>query len=135
MVVQELKHMYPDLKILSSKEQVDYEQFAWYRTNDGVIFGIPKEELSANEERLLDALLTRYEIQRPFLSDRERDWHDFIHYGQLPPFDHILRYRFIFFQIKKIWSIIFSMKQFLRYFPNQCLYYGCRIMKESSLKK
>lgn len=100
MVLHELKNMYPDIKMLSSDQEMDYQHFAWYQTRDGEVFGIPKKDLTEKEEKLLDAFLTKYEIHKPFLSDREKHWHDFIRYGQHPPFDNILRYRFIVFQIK-----------------------------------
>ncbi|MED0657690.1 helix-turn-helix domain-containing protein [Anoxybacillus ayderensis] len=80
------------------------EEYEWFATDHGELFGIKKEALTVKERELLATLFTSHQPMPAWMSEQQRAWHRFLiqndkqAFEQLPCSAHT---RFIYFYIQK----------------------------------
>lgn len=99
-MIHKLIQLYPNLIKLRPNFSADMENYIWFKANDEIL-GIPKEDLTDNEQRLLEAFFEIYQIHQPQLSDREKTWSQLLYQDKsYQDFkDAPISYRFVFFAL------------------------------------
>jgi sugar diacid utilization regulator len=102
-MLEKLRAYYQDALI--EREQVDErDQYEWFSTERGEVFGIKKEALTPKERTLLATLFTRYETIPSWLNERQQRWYRFLIQHDTTAFEHVpssTHTRFIYFYIQK----------------------------------
>src|SRR5699024_1177758 len=90
------KEIYPSI-IPFHKEKS--EQYKWYMTNDGDIFGIHQDEITKKDDKILQTFCQRYEPNLPVKGAKEQLWYERIFEDRKTPTPS--PFRFIYFQLQK----------------------------------
>src|SRR5699024_10976544 len=95
-MIHQLKEIYTTI-IPFAKEKS--EQYHWYETGSGEIFGIHEDEITEKDQKLLQTFCTTYEPHLPEKDAKEQVWHERIFEGNdAPPSSP---FRFIYFSLHK----------------------------------
>jgi hypothetical protein len=101
-MIEKLKQYYKDALVIG--HHVDPPlKIEWFQTDDGIVFGIKKDQLPETEKRLLEHLFSKISEIRTHLSEEERIWFDYLFKKNEDMFPHISNpypfYRFIQFEL------------------------------------
>ncbi|GGF16163.1 hypothetical protein GCM10010954_13490 [Halobacillus andaensis] len=102
--IDQLKKNYPSLIVYESGMEQPVDDYRLFRTADEVIIGIASSDLPEREYALLSAFLQPVEWNEGHLTEKERQWKDFIDRKdeQLLVLDQPLKIRFILFSISDL---------------------------------
>lgn len=95
-MLHKLKEIYASI-IPFQKEKS--EQYRWYMTEQGEIFGIHRNELTEKDDKLLQTFCKRYEPNLPIKGATEQLWYERIFEERKTPIPS--PFRFIYFQLSK----------------------------------
>lgn len=99
-MIDALKKIFPSLLVHKDYLMELPEDHRWFLTGSDQVIGIHNNELNSENEAILSALLTPYNVKLPPLTDQEKRWKALI--SSPPEQDgEVPGYRFVYFTLKK----------------------------------
>ncbi|RCW69650.1 PucR family transcriptional regulator [Saliterribacillus persicus] len=83
-MIKELEALFPNFIEATTETMTKTEGYFWYLTPDGYIIGIPNDDLSTREQKLLETFLTPYYANQPPTNSREEVWMDILFHNKIP---------------------------------------------------
>lgn len=103
-MINQLRKVFKSLLIYKEGSHQLNSDFKWFLTDEQVIIGIHKDELSTKDLSIIEAFLTPYNVNFPVLTAHEEKWRLLLHSPQASEnhyFELEGSYRFVSFAIKK----------------------------------
>ncbi|MFD2443062.1 PucR family transcriptional regulator [Bacillus sp. CGMCC 1.16607] len=100
-MLKKLQLLYPNLILTNQKPEDHFGHFYWFTLKTNEWFGIPKQDIMDNQLVLLKSLFDYFQpIGNTILSSPSaQNWHRYLmEKGPIPPHEHGLTFRNIFFQ-------------------------------------
>jgi hypothetical protein len=103
-MINHLQDIFPSLISYDEKSPDLSEDYQWFVTDSGEVFGIKKNELTPKDNKLLIAFLSPYNSRLPVQTKKEKQWLEILHdYKSETSGDAVQQvpFRFVYFSIKK----------------------------------
>ncbi|QGH35736.1 hypothetical protein GI584_17515 [Gracilibacillus salitolerans] len=101
-MLEQLQQMFPNLVTNTNETKMDTITYKWYVTNENDIIGVPKDELTERETKILEILLTPYKASQPPTTEREKLWMDILFQKEIPKKmmeDDFSPFHFVYFSL------------------------------------
>ncbi|GLO65580.1 helix-turn-helix domain-containing protein [Oceanobacillus kimchii] len=101
-MIQMLKKFYPSVRTLPSNTSNLPLDYTWFQTEQGEVVGIHQNELTEKDQALLSAFLTKYHVNLPLQTEREKLWRKRLGEDDKERLEEINSpFRFVYFQIRQ----------------------------------
>jgi hypothetical protein len=123
-MIEKLKQYYKDALVIGYHVQNPHIM-EWFQTEDGMVFGIKKDQLHETEKKLLEHLFSKISERHIHLSGEERIWYNYLFKKNKDMFSLITDpypfYRFIQFELDKMIEHDNFLEALQGHFPSKIL--------------
>lgn len=102
-MIDKLRNIFPSLTSIEEADKEKLSDYRWFQTDKEERFGIPKEDLSAREDKILKTLINPIELEAAPMTALEKEWSEFLFHGKMSDRlkkEAALPFRFLFFTLK-----------------------------------
>jgi hypothetical protein len=100
---EQLKAIFPSLIQGKPNENLDVQNYQWFKTEESDVVGIKRKEISANELALLKTFLEPYQVEHFPVTKKEHDWIDILFHNSNKGIksNRLTSFRFIYFSLSE----------------------------------